>query len=230
MKWVKFVLASVLIVAAATFTAVQFGSIETTRLRQEVDRLQAERQRLVEYARRLSQTRRVAQVDVVRQVTDPQGRTVNILLWQEIGPDGLLGKPVGVEAIGDLVYFEALVLKFDPQLVGEGDPARGTSLALFRRIFGDAQAPQSVPELDRAARPPAREPEEVARMHAELWQRFWDLIDDPKLAADYGVRVAQVEAPAVPLKAGQQWEVTLDAAGGLNLRRLDIPTTRPATP
>ena len=50
-----------------------------------------------------------------------------------------------------------------------------------------------------------------------LWQGFWDLIEDARLREELGVRVAQIEAPAVPLDEGQIWEVTLDAAGGLNL-------------
>jgi hypothetical protein len=45
-----------------------------------------------------------------------------------------------------------------------------------------------------------------------------DLVEEPSLAAKYGIRVAQIEAPAVPIRQGQLWEVTLDAAGGLNLK------------
>ncbi len=230
MKWVKFILGSVVLVAVATFTAVHFGGVETTRLRTQIDQLKQQREQLLSYAQRLTARRRVAQVDVVRQRVDQRGRTVSTLLWQEIGPDGVLGKPVAVETIGHLVYFEALVLKFEPQFVGEGDPARGTSLALFRRIFGDCQAPDSVAELDRVARPPLHETDAVAKLHEELWRKFWDFVDDPTLAARYGVRVAQCEAPAVPLKTGQVWQVGLDALGGLNLTRLDLspaPTTNP---
>ena len=92
---------------------------------------------------------------------------------------------------------------------------------MFRRIFGDCQAPESVPEFDRSARPPLDEAGADGSLHAELWRRFWEMVDDPHLAREFGVRVAQCEAPAVPLNAGQVWEIALDAAGGLNLRRLD---------
>jgi hypothetical protein len=51
-----------------------------------------------------------------------------------------------------------------------------------------------------------------------MWSLFWRLMDEPPLAEQFGVRVAQCEAPAVVLQSGQIWEVTLDAAGGLNLR------------
>jgi len=230
MKWLRFGVGALAIIAIATFTAVQFGGLEARRLRSEVRRLEQERQHLLDYARRLSASCRVAQVDVVRQRKDEYGRTITTLLWQEIGRNGLRGKPLAIETVGDLVYFEALVIKFDPQLVGEGDPERGTSLALFRRIFGDQQAPESVPDLDRQARPPLPEDDRNTVLHEELWRRFWEMVDDPRVARVYGVRVAQCEAPAVPLHAGQIWEVALDAAGGLNLRRMHVLDAEGAAP
>lgn len=220
MKWIKFTFACVAVVAVATFTAVRFGGIEARQLRAEVDQLEQERQQLLDYAQRLGASRRVAQVDVVRQRVNDRGQIVSTLLFQEIGPDGTLGKPLAVETIGALVYFESLVIKFEARFVGEADPQRGTSLAMFRRIFGECQTPDLVPELDRRARPLLGQMDGAGSLHAELWQRFWELVDNPQLAEQYGVRVAQCEAPAVPLHAGQVWELTLDAAGGLNLRRI----------
>jgi hypothetical protein len=220
MRWVKFTVASMLLVGVAVFTAVKFGSQEVRQLQNQVQQLQQERQKLVEYAGRLSATRRVAQVDVIRQYRDAAGNPVTAMLWQEIGPDGTLGHPLAVEATGSLVYFEALVIKFAQQYVGQGDPERGTSLAMFRRVFGDRQAPESAPDLDRAARPPVGNPGPSAALEDELWAKFWNMIDDPQLAANYGVRIVQCEAPAVPVQPGQIWEVSLDAAGGLNLKRI----------
>lgn len=220
MKWLNLAVGSIVLVAAAVFTAVKFGSFELRHLQKEVDRLEQERQRLVEYAQRLAASRRVAQADVVRQQRDSAGRTASTITWQEIGSDGTLGKPAAIEVIGTQGYFEALVIKFNYEQVQEADPERGTSLAMFRRIFGDQQAPESVPDLDRSVRPPTADPGASSRLSDELWGRFWEMVDDPALAARYGVRVVQCEAPAVPLHLGDIWEVTLDAAGGLNLKKI----------
>ena len=227
MKWLNLAIGSLLLVGAAVFIAVKFGSFEVQRLQhevgqleQEVSQLEQERERLLEYAQRLSASRRVAQVDVIRQRENSDGHTVSSLWWTEFGPDGLVGSGVAVEPIGTLVYFEALVIKFEHEYVKQADPQRGTSLAMFRRIFGDEQAPESVPELGRAARPPISDPNRSPAMQDELWAKFWEMIDNPALAARYGVRVVQCEAPAVRLQAGQTWEVTLDAAGGLNLKKV----------
>ncbi len=228
MKWVKFTLGCSFIVAVGVLTAVKFGSFEVRALEQKVRALEAERQQLVDYASRLSASRRVAQVEVLDQHPDERGRTVNVLRWQEIGPDGILGQPLTVQATGRLVYFEALVIKFAFQHVQEADPARGVSLALFRRIFGDAEAAESVPELDRSARPPRRHATEEPNGPEELWGRFWEMVDHPEVAQRYGVRVVQCEAPAVPVRTGQVWEVAVDAAGGVNLRKLSDAPPRSA--
>jgi hypothetical protein len=214
--------AGVFLVAATIVAVVNVATRELRRLSAQVDALQAERSQLVQYVERLNASRRAAQLEVLRERTDDQGRPVLTLLWQEIGPDGLLGQPVACEAIGRQVYVEARVLKFQPQHVAEGDPARGSSLALFRRVFGERQAPETGAELDRAARPAGDRPREIDALHDRLWSRFFDFIDDAKLAEQYGVRVAQIEAPAAPMQAGQIWEVTLDASGGLNLRKLGV--------
>ena len=55
-------------------------------------------------------------------------------------------------------------------------------------------------------------------------RRFWELVESRVLAAEYGIRVAQCEAPAVRMKTGQVWEVTLDAPGGLNLKMVRDPS------
>jgi hypothetical protein len=119
-----------------------------------------------------------------------------------------------------VIYFEGQVLKFAHPLVGKGDPERGASLVLFSRVFGDRQSPDSGPAVDRSARPLGPVPNDDETTQSRLWQRFREFVDNPKLAAQYGVRVAQTEAPAARMKPGQIWELELDAAGGLNLRKL----------
>jgi hypothetical protein len=199
---------------------VQFGNFETRRLRTQVEELEKERSRLTDYAERLSASRRVAQVRVGKPVADETGRPVTTLVWQEFGESGIVTEPRSLEVIGRVAYFEALVIKFMHRHVGSGDPQRAASLVLFRRIFGDGQPADTAPLFDRS--PPERigESPQVRAAHAELWKRFWDLVDDPREAIRYGVRIAQIEAPGIPLRAGQVWEVAVDAAGGLNVARV----------
>jgi hypothetical protein len=206
--------------ALVVWLVVQIGNFEARELRQRVANLQREKEELVLFAQRLSASRRVAQVSVQGQTPDAAGRPVTTLLWQEIGPNGVIAAPRKFEVLGTLVYFEAQVIKFAHQFVGEGDPNRSASVALFRRVFGNRQSPDSATPFDRTAPPRLEGTPEARATSAQLWDRFWELAENPALAEQYGVRVAQFEAPAAEVRTGQIWEITLDAAGGLNLRKM----------
>jgi hypothetical protein len=203
---------------AAGYGLALYSGREVRELQDRVHQLQEERTRLVEYAERLTASRRVAQVDVLDRRSDEKGRPITTLRWQEIGQGGALGgsgalsTPQTIEVLGKSAYFEAMVIKFDYRHVREGDATRGASLAVFRRIFGELEPPESGDPL-----PP---PSTTTTSDSEMWRRFWEIVDNPKLARELGVRAAQCEAPSVPLAPGQTWEVTLDAAGGLNVRKI----------
>lgn len=195
------------------------GNWELRRARQELERLEREKSQLIEYAQRLTESQRVAQVSIQSQTQDDSG-AVTRLTWQEIGANGLVGRPLEAAVRGTQVYFEALVLKFEPRLVGAAGRERSTSVALFRRVFGDEQPPRDGPEIGRDARPPLQDSAAEERQ-ARLWSKFWEFVDDPREAARYGVRVAQIEAPSIPVQPGQLLELRIDAAGGINISRLD---------
>lgn len=218
MRWMKFSIGSALAIAGTVLVTVNLRTLEIRRLTAQVDALEQQRQELRDYVRRLSASRRVAQIDVIDQRPDQRGQPVSAIVWHEIGRDGVLSDPQTVEVVGELMYVEAAVIKFDHDAVGKGDPEKGGSVAVFRRIFGDRQIAALVPNLNQASRPAASGDGSDDPLEVRLWELFWRLMSDPKLAAQYGVRVAQCEAPAVRIRPGQIWEVALDAAGGLNLR------------
>ncbi|NOT02946.1 MAG: LapA family protein [Phycisphaerales bacterium] len=258
-RWTRWAVGAVVIAMAGLFAVDQLRSPELRRLESEVKRLEKQKEQLLAYAQQLSASRRVAQVDVVRQTVDESGCRVSELVWREIAPDVSIGPTRSITTFGNLVYFEGAVIKFDFEAIGQDVPEQRTSLVLFRRVFGDCQMPVSVAELDRAAplvtarakrvefpAPHASfapddavgpdvsmrvDADPARRVENELWTLFWRLIDDPRLARTYDVRVAQIEAPAVPIREGDVWEITLDAAGGLNLRKLGTrATTGDASP
>lgn len=216
-RWFRYLFGMAILGIGIGYGVNQFGAAELKRLSAQVEQERREKEKLAAFARRLSASRRAAQIDVIEQREDSAGQTVTTLRWQEIGPDGRLSSPQTVEVVGQLVYFEGLVIKFEPDLVGGGDEARGESLVMFRRVFGEAQPPRLGYDLGAG-----RVPESMVgeTEDARLWRLFWQLVNDPRVAAQHGVRVAQVEAPAVPVKKGETWEARIDAAGGINLRKL----------
>lgn len=228
MRWARSVAGLAISLTICALVVTRVDDYEIHQLSTQVDQLQQEKTDLLQQLQRLTSSRRLAQAIVLTQRSDADGNTLTRLLWQELDVGGALSAPLQVDVVGTDVYFEAMVVKFEPRFVTAGDAERGFSVALFRRIFGDQQAPRSVPELWKSAAPSPDAPKRPVTHGAPIWDRFWQIVEDPKLAEEYGIRVAQLEAPAVPLKPGQVWEATIDAAGGLNLKRLD-PTTAPAT-
>ena len=134
---------------------------------------------------------------------------------------------------GKEVYIDALVVTFDRGLVEAGDALKGKSMLLFRRAFGDLQKPaDGVPLFRGDDASPIPEVAQVdphpGDLERSIWARFWDYANDPRLAKDAGIRVAQGEAPHIEVVAGQVYKLTLRASGGVEIApRLPAATTNP---
>jgi hypothetical protein len=163
---------------------------------------------------------RVARIEVLEQGGEPP---TTRLRFTELEPDGApLGPAREATIDGNVVYVDALVLKFEDDYVERGDALRGTSLCLFRRLFGERQKPEDGVALDSpgqlpAAYSPGDAPGEAGAYYADLWARFWDYANDPKLAREQGVRAAHGEAPFIELRPGKTYRLELRASGGLTI-------------
>ncbi len=166
---------------------------------------------------------RLARLEVVAQGAsdaEPE-RLRTVVRFTELGPDGkplAPGRELAVE--GKLVYIESLVVKFDDAYVEQGDPLRGTSICLFRRLFGENEKPIEGEPLDSAGLQPLAYagPEGPNPLHRAIWERFWDYANDPEFAATLGVRAIHGEAPFIEARPGNTYSVELRASGGLTIR------------
>lgn len=167
---------------------------------------------------------RLAEIRVLEQGSDPDGSVFTRVLFVELDPGGEpLGE--GIEAVvrGRTVYVETLVIKFDDHYVESGDALRGTSICLFRRLFGEDQRPTDGVPIDTAGQQPLvyAGDEPPPPLHRDLWNRFWEYANDPELANEHGVRAIHGEAPFIELRPGRTYRVELRASGGLTIRTLD---------
>ena len=193
---------------------------EHEALQRRSERLERERKALSEVVERLSIEHRVAEVEVIQQHSDERGRvSQTVLRLTEIDRDGNPLPPHTFGVPGNVPHFDALVIKFKDDYVARGDQLRGRSLALFRRVYGESQAPENgfwfgcrgeVPDVYRISSEPSD-------FEVSLWEEFWSYATDRVRAELAGVRVAQGEAVYAPMKAGERWLLTLESDGGLNL-------------
>ena len=166
---------------------------------------------------------RVAKLEVLSQGApeeDPEAiRTV--LRFSEMGPDGEpIGLPRDVVVEGKTVYVETLVVKFDDSYVEQGDVLRGTSICLFKSVFGENQRPTDGTQLDVAGQQPMiyHGDETPNPLHTELWNRFWDYANDSGLRDELGIRAIHGEAPFIEARPGKTYWVELRASDGLTIR------------
>ena len=157
---------------------------------------------------------------VTSQHTDAAGIVHTTLLFVEYGRDGSPLPGLTFTVLGDTVHIDALVIKFDGKFVEENDSLRGHSIALFKSIYGDHEAPANAQPIDTPGHIPAvyRESDRtVSRFEQSLWSDFWKLADDPAYRAKMGVRVAEGEGVWGPFHPNRLYTLTLETAGGLNL-------------
>ena len=210
--------ALILFVAAASFGIYAYRN----HLSAEAQ-LERERERTAELRQivhRLETERRIADVIVTdRQIID--GALHTSLLFVEYARDGtpLPAKRFVIEGI--TAHIDAMVVKFDGKFVEQNDPLRGHSIALFTRLYGEKQPPQSALSIDEPGKIPdvyrGSDPR-VAPFEQELWQNFWRLADDAAYRSRLGVRIAQGEGVWRPFEPNNLYTITLESNGGLNIK------------
>jgi hypothetical protein len=147
---------------------------------------------------------------------------VTDLLFVEYGRNGQALPPRMITVRGESAHFDAMVIKFERDLVGEGDPLRGKTLALFLRAYGDQEAPDAGIPIDSPAGVPAfyaSAEADVKEFEIQLWHDFWRLAADEPLRKEKGVRAVMGQSAWEPLKPDVLYTLTLENSGGLNMNR-----------
>ena len=185
-------------------------------------------ERLSTAVRLLKVDHRVAELTVLDQREAPDSdRTVTRFSFVEVNDEGQpLEQPQEFTIEGDIVHIDALVVSFLDEYVEKGDPLRGTSLCLFRRIYGEDQKPSEGFPLDPVGSRPAAysrgsEPSELER---EIWNNFWEYANNPKKAEQAGVRTAQGKVSYTQLREGMRYRLLLRSTGDFTIQ----PETAPA--
>ncbi|MFO0974416.1 MAG: hypothetical protein U1A27_13390 [Phycisphaerae bacterium] len=211
------------------FAGVLFGTAWWARgehdRQQRIAELEAEKAELLRVVDRLKHDRRVARLYVADQRRDARGQVVETVIdFVGAAADGRERPTRTVRIRGDVCYVDALVIRFLDSYVERGDKLRGHTLHLFRRIFGEGQAPADGAPLDEPGAIPAeyRVDDEASRFEKRLWQRFWEYAVNPQMATEVGVRVAQGEAAYQRLSTGQLWQIATRANGGLEMTLLPV--------
>jgi len=209
--------------AALTWWGLSGDSAETIALRQEVAGLQEQLARQELQLDMLRARNRVAEIEVLDQYPDPSARSglSTRFRFQEVDDTAhALGPAQEFTVDGSLVYLDAQVIKFDDVFVEQQDLLRGSSLLLFRRLFGEYQSPIEGFPIDAVGQRPSAYDLEGGEpaFHKDLWEHFWEYANRPGVSGESGVRAMHGEAPYIKLQPGKSYTVELRQSGGLSIR------------
>ena len=187
----------------------------------EIEALNVEVERLETARRLLKMDNRVARLRVVDKKTDEAtGELISTVEFVELDDQGNeIGDPKVLELEGDQIYVDFWVVKFDDEFVEQADIDRGTSIALFRRIFSEKRKPEEGFVLDEPNSLPAKYAEGGAPSEHEqkIWDQFWTIANDRAAAEELGIRAAHGEAVSIKLEEDRTYRISLRASDGLSI-------------
>jgi hypothetical protein len=137
-----------------------------------------------------------------------------------------IGEPKKFDIVGDMIYVDYLNVNFEDKYIEKSDLDRGTSIALFQRIFGEHQEPAKGFQLDTiGTRPNAyARGSQMSDFEKKIWDDFWLIANDGKRAKDLGIDAIQGKAVAIRAQPGKSYEIELRSTGDMTIRPIETKT------
>ncbi len=179
-----------------------------------------ENQMLKEIIERLAADSRVAEVMVTEVKSDPATKkTYTTIKFLEYSAKLKPLKPKYFTFSGNVIQFQAMVIRFDDFYVKKGHPLRGKSAYLFLKAFILTDKRAETFDITEINEIPSGYEVEGAKNNFErgLWRRFWEYALNPVQAAHSGVKNAQIEAPGTRFIPGLIYTVKIEHDGGLRI-------------
>ncbi len=174
------------------YRAVTIGELlnENKNLKRAISNLTREEQ--IGYAKVVEQKyqdgKLFTTIKFVETARDDKGRTI-------------LEKQYTIE--GDIVHFDALIVRFGQQLVADG---KARALYLWRRVYGEKMAPEDGFIIEQPGAEPRRYSDLFAILPAAhrraFWEQIWDLANDPEKLKAHGIVAAYGNAVYSRLRPG----------------------------
>jgi hypothetical protein len=155
------------------------------------------------YAKVLSQQRR-------------EGKLFTTIRFVETARDDTLKKILEKEYTieGDVVHFDALIVKFGDQMVLDGDEK---ALYLWRRVYGEKMMPEEGFAIEEPGTEPARYKDlldNLALPQRKLfWSSIWDLANNPDKLKEHGIKAIYGNGVYSRLRPGLIYVFRINAAG-----------------
>lgn len=152
--------------------------------------LLTENHKLNKAIKNLTKEEQIGFVTLKSRSRNELGETESLIRFVQTAP----GKPdeiVSEELFvvkGEVIHFDALIVKFSDDYVKDG---KGRALYLWRRIYGESDAPAGGQLIQGTGRAPERYSAITRSLRLKdqvvFWDAVWDLANDPQQLSEYGV-------------------------------------------
>lgn len=185
--------------------------------RQTIQKLLTENKELQKAITNLNAEQQIGYAKVVDQKTR-EGRLFTRLLFvqtaAEDSSDPILKKEFEIE--GDIIHFDALIIRFGNQLVMDGSQR---AICLWRRVYGETMKPEDGFIIQQEGTEPAQYAKLCRAFSIQdrglFWQEIWALSNDPKRLETLGVSAIYGNVVYRKLRPGLIYVFKLSGTGTL---------------
>lgn len=176
---------------------------ENTKLKEAITNLTHETQ--IGYAKVTAQDVRddVLYTRILFVETDPEDITRRVLEKE-------------VEIEGDIVHFDALIVKFTAPMVMDGSER---AIYLWRRIYGEKMSPEDGHPIQTPYTEPIRYHNIGKKLslseRQQFWNEIWDLSNDPKKLENQGIQAIFGNVVYKRLRPGLIYVFKISATGSI---------------
>lgn len=186
-----------------------------------------ERERVLrQVVERLSADSLVAEVLVTKSEYDEVSKKVlTTIKFLEYGPDAKPLEPRYFSFRGNLIQFQALVVRFQDALIKSGNRLKGKSAFIFLKAFVlDGKETQVFDITSHDEIPRGYKIQGVASdFELDLWKEFWSYALNPAKRESTGIKNAQIEAPGALFLPGSIYTLRIEHDGGLRIDARAVP-------
>ncbi|MBT8043090.1 MAG: hypothetical protein KJN98_07955 [Pontiella sp.] len=144
------------------------------------------------------------------------GKLYTTVRFVETARDDMLNKVLEreYEIEGDVVHFDALIVRFENQAVMDG---KARALYIWRRVYGEHMSPSEGYDMVT----PGTHPERYAGLLRDLrlndqkmfWDAIWDLANNPEALRSHGIKAVYGNAVYKRLRPGLIYVFKIGADG-----------------
>jgi len=180
-----------------------------------IRQLLTENKQLKQSITNLTTEEQIGYAKVIRQETI-DGKLMTTLKFVETDRGDKLKKILEKEYTidGDIIHFDALIVKFGPQMVMDG---KVRAMYLWRRVYGEKMPPEQGFPIESVGQEPARYGDLLNLLPIQqrtlFWEHIWDLAENPDALKEYDIQAIYGNTVYTRLRPGLIYVFQITAPG-----------------